>query len=108
MASTTPAVGIHTWAASARSPSKLGWHNEISDRHKTVTSRDAVLADKGYDADAIRVELAERQIEPVILGGSHLRVKIEYHRALHKQRKRIERIFGHLKINRAIATRHDQ
>ncbi len=27
---------------------------------------------------------------------------------LYKQRNRIERMFGHLKINRAIATRYDQ
>ena len=35
-------------------------------------------------------------------------MKIEYDRALYKQRDRIERMFGHLKINRAIATRYDQ
>ncbi len=29
-------------------------------------------------------------------------------RTLYKQRNRIERMFGHLKINRAIATRYDQ
>ena len=27
---------------------------------------------------------------------------------LNKQRNRIERMFGHLKVNRAIATRYDQ
>ena len=69
---------------------------------------DAFLADKGYDADAIRADLAERQIEPVIPGRSNRRVKIEYDRVLYKQRNRIERMFGHLKINRAIATRYDQ
>ena len=36
--STTPDAAIHTWAASARSHSKARWHNEISDRHKTVIS----------------------------------------------------------------------
>ncbi len=69
---------------------------------------DAFLADKGYDADTIRADLAERKIEPVIPGRSNRRVKIEYDRALYKQRNRIERMFGHLKINRAIATRYDQ
>lgn len=33
---------------------------------------------------------------------------IEHDRTLNKQRNRIERMFGHLKINRAIATRYDQ
>lgn len=69
---------------------------------------DALLADRGYDADAIRADLAERNIEAVIPGRSNRRVKIEHDRALYKQRNRIERMFGHLKINRAIATRYDQ
>lgn len=69
---------------------------------------DAFLADKGYDADTIRADLAERKIEPVIPGRSNRRVKIEYDQALYKHRNRIERMFGHLKINRAIATRYDQ
>lgn len=68
----------------------------------------ALLADKGYDADAIRADLVSRNIEAVIPGRSNRRVKIEYDRALYKQRNRIERLFGHLKINRAIATRYDQ
>ena len=33
---------------------------------------------------------------------------IQHDRALYKQRNRIERMLGHLKINRAIATRYDQ
>ena len=69
---------------------------------------DALLADKGYDADAIRADLSKRKIEAVIPGRSNRRVKIEHDRALYKQRNRIERIFGQLKINRAIATRYDQ
>lgn len=67
-----------------------------------------MLADKGYDADAIRADLAKRNIEPVIPGRSNRSVKIEHDRTLYKQRNRIERMFGHLKINRAIATRYDQ
>jgi transposase len=35
-------------------------------------------------------------------------VKIKHDRVIYKQRNRIERMFGHLKINRAIATRYDQ
>lgn len=69
---------------------------------------EGLLADKGYDTDAIRADLAERQIEAVIPGRSNRRVKIEHDRALYKQRNRIERMFGRLKINRAIATRYDQ
>jgi transposase len=66
------------------------------------------LADEGYDADAIRVDLASRNIKAVIPGRSNRWVKIEHDRVLYKQRNRIERMFGWLKINRAIATRYDQ
>ena len=51
---------------------------------------------------------AERTIKAVIPGRLNRRVKIEHDHALYKQRNRIERMFGHLKINRAIATRYDQ
>ena len=68
----------------------------------------AFLADKGYDADAIRADLANRNIEAVIPGRSNRRVKIKYDRSLYKERNQIERFFGRLKINRAIATRYDQ
>jgi transposase len=68
----------------------------------------AFLADKGYDADAIRADLASRNIKAVIPGRSNRRVKIEYDRALYKERNQIERFFGRLKIIRAIATRYDQ
>ncbi|MFM5955508.1 MAG: IS5 family transposase [Novosphingobium sp.] len=69
---------------------------------------DALLADKGYDADAIRADLAERKIEAVIPGRSNRRVKFDYNRTLYKQRNPIERMFGQLKINHGIATRYDQ
>ena len=68
----------------------------------------ALLADKGYDADAIRTDLARRNIQAVIPGRSNRRIKIERERALYKKRNHIERFFGRLKINRAIATRYDQ
>lgn len=68
----------------------------------------ALLADKGYDADAIRADLASRNIQAVIRGRSNRRVKIEHDRVLYKQRNRIERMFGCLKIYRVIATRYDQ
>ncbi len=63
---------------------------------------------QGYDADAIRADLAKRKIDLVIPGRSNRRVKIEYDRKLYKQRNRIECMFGPLKINRVIATRYDQ
>ncbi len=69
---------------------------------------DTLLGDKGYDADAVRFDFAKRNIEAVIPCRSNRRVKIELKRVLYKQRNRIERMFGQLKLNRTIATRCDQ
>jgi transposase len=53
-------------------------------------------------------EAARRNIQAVIPRRSNRRIKIEHDRALYSERNHIERFFGRLKINRAIATRHDQ
>lgn len=66
------------------------------------------MADKGYDADAIRDDLQGRGINAVIPVRSNRRKPIIHDRMLYKERNRIERMFGHLKINRAVATRYDQ
>jgi transposase len=56
----------------------------------------------------IRTDLARRNIQAVIPGRSNRRIKIEHDKALYRERNHIERFFGRLKINRAIATRYDQ
>jgi transposase len=68
----------------------------------------ALLADKGYDADAICADLASRNIQAVIPGRSNCRVKIEHDWRLYKRCNRIKRLFGRLKINRSTANRYDQ
>ena len=69
---------------------------------------DALLADKAYDTDAIRADLKERGIKPVIPPKSNRIATIRYNKTLYRERNCIERVLGHLKINRAIATRYDQ
>jgi len=69
---------------------------------------DALLADKAYDTDAIRADLKERGIKPVIPPKSNRTAAIRYSKKLYRERNCIERVLGHLKINRAIATRYDQ
>lgn len=49
-----------------------------------------------------------RKSEAGIPGRPNRRVKIEHDRTLYNQRNCIERMFGQLKMNRAIATRDDQ
>ena len=72
------------------------------------TTPDALLADKAYDTDAIRAALKARGIRWVIPPKSNRKAAIRWNKRLYRQRNRIERMFGHLKINRAIATRYDK
>jgi transposase len=68
----------------------------------------ALLADKAYDSDAIRADLKRRGIKAVIPPKSNRNVAIRFNKRLYRERNCIERVFGHLKINRAVATRYDQ
>jgi transposase len=67
-----------------------------------------MLADKGYDSDTIRNDLKARGIKPVIPPRSNRKTPIRWSKRLYVERNRIERMIGHLKINRAIATRYDK
>jgi transposase len=69
---------------------------------------DALIADKGDDSNAIRTDLKSRAIKPVISPRLSRVTKIRWIKRLYKLRNRIERTFGLLKINRAIATRYDK
>ncbi len=67
-----------------------------------------LLVDKGYDADAIRDDLKERGVEPVIPPKSNRTESIEYDREAYKRRNLIERCVNALKQFRRIATRHEK
>jgi len=67
-----------------------------------------LLADKGYDSDAIRNFLRQKQITPVIPPRSNRKVAVRWSRRIYKERNMIERMIGHLKVNRAVATRYDK
>ena len=69
---------------------------------------DALLADKGYDADAIREELANSDIEAVIPAKSNRRNPVPHDRAKYRWRNQIERLFNKLKNWRRVATRYDK
>jgi len=66
---------------------------------------DALLADKGYDADSIRESLQQNNIEAVIPSKSNRRQPIKFDREAYKRRNLIERLFNKLKNWRRIATR---
>lgn len=69
---------------------------------------EAFLADKGYDADAIREEISSANIEAVIPSKGNRRDPIPHDKAKYKWRDQIERLFNKLKNWRRVATRYDK
>jgi transposase len=69
---------------------------------------EALLADRGYDADAIRDTLANAGVEAVIPAKSNRRTLIPHNRKKYRWRNLIERLFNKLKNWRRIATRYDK
>jgi transposase len=58
----------------------------------------ALLADKGYDADWLRAALAERGLAACIPSKSNRKAPIPMTPVLYKQRHKIENMFGRLKL----------
>jgi transposase len=69
---------------------------------------DFAVADRGYDSDAIREALIDREIAPVIPSTASRVEPIEYDRRLYRERNRVERLVGKLKQFRRVATRYEK
>jgi transposase len=69
---------------------------------------EAVIADKGYDSNAIRETLCQAKVKIVIPPRRNRRHQPAYDKELYKQRNLIERCFGKLKVHRRLATRYDR
>ena len=69
---------------------------------------EALLADKGYDADRFVESLTARAIEVVIPPKSNRKVKRDCDFALYCERNIVERFFNTIKHFRAIATRYEK
>ncbi|WP_422038441.1 IS5 family transposase [Rhizobium sp. PP-CC-3G-465] len=67
-----------------------------------------LVADKGYDSQALREWLNERGTQAVIPPRKNRKIQYEYDKATYKQRNVIERMFCRLKDWRRIATRFDR
>ncbi len=65
-----------------------------------------LLADRGYDTNAILEQAAKQGMKPVIPPRKHRKVQREYDRYLYKLRHLVENAFLHLKRWRGIATRY--
>lgn len=68
----------------------------------------AVLADRGYDADYIVAEIKAIGAEAVIPPKSNRNTQRDYDAFLYKERNVIERMFGKMKHFRGIATRYSK
>jgi transposase len=67
---------------------------------------EAVIADKGYDADAIVAQAVEMDATAVIPSKCNRKQQRAHDRELYKQRNRIERCINKLKHFRRFATRY--
>ena len=68
----------------------------------------ALLADKGYDANELLQVLREREIEAVIPPKRNRLEQRGYDRQAYKHRNLVERMFNRLKQFRRVATRYDK
>ena len=67
-----------------------------------------LLADKGYDSDAIRQDARDRCAIPARPTKRNRKVQYSIDKPLYRLRSRIECFIGHLKEQRRIATRYDK
>ncbi len=68
----------------------------------------AVLADKAYDANALRAVIAAMGAEAVIPSNRSRKTAIPHNATLYRHRNRIERCFNQLKHFRHFATRYER
>jgi len=73
--------------------------------HRPIT---ALLADRGYGADAIRAEIAQAGVQAVILAKRGRRSPSLHDRHKYRLRSRTEQLFSKLKNWRRVATRYNK
>src|SRR6201994_24948 len=71
-------------------------------------SFDALLGDKGFDADWLRADLDDRGAAAVIPPRSNRKVSIDYDKEMYRWRHLVENYFAKIKEFRSIATRYDK
>nr|WP_148210531.1 IS5 family transposase [Beijerinckia indica] len=69
---------------------------------------DILLADKGYDSNAIRAKAAERKAWANIPPKDNRKGSFSFSRWVYRQRNLVERFFNRIKQFRGIATRYDK
>ena len=67
-----------------------------------------LLADRGYDSDALRAQVADQGAYANIRPLDHRTEKPAFSPRVYKLRNRVERFFNRIKHFRAVATRYDK
>lgn len=105
---------IHAAADALGLPVRLlgtpGQRHDIAFAHDLVEDidADALLADKGYDANHLVEKMEQRGTEVVIPPKRDRKIQRAYDAELYKERNHIERFFNKLKQFRRVATRYDK
>src|ERR1700733_13733092 len=105
---------IHAATDALGNPVRLlfgpGQCNDITQAHELINGfePEAIIADKGYDADHLREAVLPGQAKSVIPPKSNRRTPIDYDKALYRERNLVERFFNKLKQFRRVATRYDK
>jgi transposase len=74
----------------------------------SLTAGDILLADRAYDSDALRGEMAERGVWANVRATPQRLRKPAFSARLYKMRNAVERFFSKIKHYRAIATRYEK
>jgi putative transposase len=87
-----------------------GQRHDIAFAHDLVEGIDAeaLLADKGYDANHLIEKMEEKGAQVVIPPKRDRKIQRPYDSGLYKERNHIERFFNKLKQFRRVATRYDK
>ena len=105
---------IHAAGDALGNPVRLigspGQRNDSAFAHELIEGivANAIIADKGYDADHLCERIAASGGEIVIPPKRNRTVKRPYDAELDKERNIIERFFNKLKQFRRVATRYDK
>ena len=76
---------------------------------EAVEEADYLIADKGYDAETIRIFIKNKNMIPIIpMRSNSKRLNKEFDKYLYRLRHLVENAFARLKHFRAIATRFDK
>lgn len=83
---------------------------DITQAHALIEglSTEAVMGDKGYDADALIARIRAAGAQAVIPPRSNRTEQRTYDRHLYKDRNLVERFFNRIKQFRRIATRYEK